>query len=48
MQLTIKDHALVSTEQFIDILTRNFKAYNDNNNINMHPAVFVQGQPGII
>lgn len=47
MHLTIKDHALVSTEQFIEILTRNFKAYSDNNNICMHPAVFVQGQPGI-
>ena len=43
----IKEHAVVSTEEFIQLLVKSFQSYVDNDIIYKHPSVFVQGQPGI-
>jgi hypothetical protein len=47
MNNEFKQQPLVSTETFINTLVETFTAYDDLNIIDKHPAVFVQGQPGI-
>jgi hypothetical protein len=46
-KLSIKEEKQVSTSELIEILTKMFVAYNSNNIIGQHPAIFIQGQPGI-
>ncbi len=42
-----KDSALVSTKEFINEVLKTFYKFDKNNIISKHPAIFIEGQPGV-
>jgi MoxR-like ATPase len=46
-EISLSEEVKVSTKGFIEVISKTFSRFIKLNKINIHPAVFVQGQPGI-